>query len=138
MQLTWNPALSIGNEEIDKQHIALFGFFGDFVDGCSRGEAKDKLLELHDRLKDYVEHHFQAEEALMQQVNFPDLIEHRRKHQSFRLRLSDIRQQISSQGPTLMNIIHTNKALVSWLVQHVQDLDQTFGEYLKEHPPGQA
>jgi len=37
-----------------------------------------------------------------------------------------------------MNIIQINRALVSWLVQHVQDLDQTFGEYLKEHPPGHA
>jgi len=138
MELIWTPALSIGIEEIDKQHIALFGFFGDFVDGCSRGEAKETLLELHDRLKDYVDHHFQAEEALMQQVNFPDLDQHRRKHQSFRECLADIRQQISSQGPTLMTIIQTNKALVAWLVQHVQDLDQCFGEFLKEHPPGQA
>ncbi len=138
MELTWTPALSIGNEEIDKQHIALFGFFGDFVDGCSRGEAKETLLELHDRLKDYVEYHFQAEEALMQQVNFPDLDQHRRKHQSFQERLADIRQQISSQGPTLITIIQTNKTLVAWLVQHVQALDQCFGEFLKEHPPGQA
>ena len=135
MELTWTPALSIGNEEIDKQHIALFGFFGDFVDGCSRGEGKETLLELHDHLKEYVVYHFRAEEALMQQVNFPDLDLHRRKHQSFRERLSDIRQQISSQGPTLMNIIETNKALVAWLVQHVQAFDQSFGKFLKEHSP---
>ena len=138
MQLTWTPALSIGNEEIDKQHIALFGYFRDFVDGCSRGEAKETLIELHDRLKDYVEHHFQAEEALMLQVNFPGLGEHKRKHQNFRHRLADIRQEISSQGPTLINIIQTNKALVSWLVQHVQDLDQCFGAFLKEHSLSQA
>ena len=138
MELVWTPALSIGHEEIDKQHIALFGFFRDFVDGCSQGEAKETLIELHARLKDYAEHHFALEEALMQQVKFPDLDLHRRKHQSFSKRLADIRQQISSEGPTLMNIIQTNKALVTWLVQHVQDLDQSFGEYLKENPPGQA
>ena len=138
MQLIWTPALSIGNEEIDKQHIALFGYFADFVDGCARGEARETLLELHDRLKNYVEDHFQAEEALMHQVKFPDLVMHRRKHQSFRSSLADIRQQISTQGPTLMSVIQTNKALVSWLVQHVQDLDQSFGEFLKEHPPGQS
>jgi len=138
MELIWTPALSIGNEEIDKQHIALFGFFGDFVDGCSKGEAKETLLELHDRLKAYTEQHFQAEEALMQQVNFPDLEQHKRKHLIFQERLADIRHQISNQGPTLLNIIHTNKALVAWLVHHVQDLDQCFGEFLKEHPPGKA
>lgn len=138
MQLNWTPALSIGNEEIDKQHIALFGFFGDFVDGCSKGEASANLLELHDRLKDYVEYHFQAEEDLMQQVNFPALDQHRRKHQIFRERLVGIRQQISNQGPSLMTIIETNKTLVSWLVQHVQDLDQCFGEFLKEHSSGKT
>lgn len=138
MQLTWTPALRIGHEEIDQQHIALFDHFHDFINGCSKGEARETLIELHDRLKEYAEHHFAAEEALMQQVNYPDLDLHRRKHQSFRQRLAEIRQQISTEGPTLMTIIQTNKALVTWLVQHVQDLDQNFGDFLKKNPPGPA
>lgn len=138
MQLTWTPALSIGHEEIDKQHIALFDFFADFINGCSKGEARETLIELHDRLKDYAEHHFAAEEALMQQVKYPGFEQHKRKHQSFRQRLAEIRQQISSEGPTLMNIIQTNKTLVAWLVQHVQDLDQSFGDYLTQNQAEQA
>ena len=138
MELNWTPSLSVGHEEIDKQHIALFGFFRDFVDGCAKGDAKDTLIELHDRLQGYVEQHFAAEEALMEKVGFPDLEQHRRKHQVFRQRVADIRQQISSQGPTLMNLIQTNKTLVAWLTEHVQDLDQSFGAYLKKHPPGPA
>ena len=138
MELHWTPALSIGHAEIDNQHIALFRHFREFIDGCSQGDAKDVLIELHARLKEYADQHFAAEEALMQKVGFPDLEQHRRKHQVFRQRLVDLRQQISSQGPTLMNIIQTNKTLVTWLVEHVQDLDQIFGEYLKQNPPGQT
>lgn len=138
MELNWTPALSIGHEEIDSQHIALFKHFRDFVDGCSQGDAKETLIELHARLKDYADQHFAAEEALMQQVGFPDLDMHRRKHQVFRQRLADIRQQIAAQGPTLMNIIQTNKTLVTWLVEHVQELDQSFGAYLKQHPHKQS
>lgn len=138
MQLNWTPSLSIGHDEIDKQHIALFGIFSDFVDGCAKGDAKETLIELHERLQHYTDHHFAAEEALMQKVGFPDLEQHRRKHQVFRQRLADLRQQISSQGPTLMNLIQTNKTLVAWLTEHVQELDQSFGAYLKKHPPGPA
>ena len=68
MELTWTTALSIGHEEIDQQHIALFDNFHKFINGCSKGEARETLIELHDRLKDYADHHFAAERALLEQV----------------------------------------------------------------------
>jgi hemerythrin len=133
MELTWTPALNIGHDTIDQQHVELFGLFDEFIDGSARGEAKDTLIVLHDRLKEYAEVHFNEEEALMQQANYPKLAQHKRAHDTFRNRLAEIRQQINVQGPTLMALIETNKALVSWLVNHVKEVDQQFGQYLKDN-----
>ena len=132
MELTWTPDLSIGHDRIDKQHIELFGLFDEFIAGSARGEAKETLIALHDRLKEYAEVHFAEEEALMQQAGYPQLAQHKRAHDTFRNRLASIRQQIAEQGPTLMNLIETNKALVSWLVNHVKEVDQNFGRFLND------
>lgn len=133
MEITWTPALRIGHDIIDEQHVQLFGLFDELVDGSTRGEAKETLIVLHDRLKEYAEVHFREEEALMQKANYPQLAQHKRAHDTFRNRLAEIRQQINAQGPTLMTLIETNKALVSWLVNHVKEVDQQFGAYLKEN-----
>lgn len=132
MQITWTPALSIGHEEIDQQHIELFGLFDAFIEGSVRGEAKETLIVLHERLKEYTEVHFHAEETYMQQVNYPKFPQHKRAHDIFRNRLAEIRQQIDAQGPTLMALVETNKALVSWLVNHVKESDQLFGHFISE------
>lgn len=130
MELSWNPSLKIGHDLIDSQHVELFRLFDEFIAGSARGEGKDALLALHKSLKDYTTEHFSAEEALMAEAEYPKLEQHRREHQRFKDELAAIRSQISQQGPGLMTLIQTNKALVSWLVNHVKEKDQGFGDYL--------
>lgn len=132
MELSWNPSLKIGHDIIDSQHVELFGLFDAFVDGCANGAGKETLLQLHQGLIDYTINHFQAEEGYMAEVGYPKLQQHQREHQRFKGDLAAIRKQISQEGPTLMALIQTNKALVSWLVNHVRDKDQNFGEFLAD------
>ena len=132
MELKWTPALSIGHDMIDSQHIELFSLFDKFIEGCAKGEGKPTLLKLHASLKEYTNTHFRAEEALMQGSNYPGLARHQREHQKFQKDISEISGQISDQGPTLISLVQTNKALVSWLVNHVQETDQKFGRFLNE------
>ena len=122
MEITWTPDLRIGHDQIDEQHIQLFGLFDEFIAGSVRGEARETLMVLHECLKEYAEVHFAEEEALMQQAGYPQLAQHKRAHDMFRNRLAAIREQIAAQGPTLMNLVETNKTLVSWLVNHVKIL----------------
>lgn len=131
MKLTWSPDLRIGHDMIDSQHIELFSIFDKFVEGCSIGEGKETLLKLHNSLRDYSKIHFQEEETLMQRHNYPKLSQHKRAHQKFEKDLLALSRGISDQGPTLMSLVQTNKTLVSWLVNHVQDTDQQFGDFIK-------
>jgi hemerythrin len=132
MQLDWTPNLSFGHDEIDKQHQELFKAFDDFIRGCARGEAKVNLLELHGYLEDYIENHFSAEETLMRRHGFPGITHHLREHQGFRKKIATLRDELSGDGPTLPILVQTNKALVAWLVHHIQEMDQLFGKHLKE------
>ena len=132
MELTWTPALRIGNEMIDSQHVELFGFFDKFVDGCANGKGKETLIDLHKSLKEYANSHFRDEEALMQSSGYPDIEQHKREHRKFQRDMSELREKISAHGVTLIDLVQTNKALVGWLVNHVKEVDQKFGSFLND------
>ena len=137
MEIKWTPALKIGHDVIDSQHIELFSLFDAFVDGCAKGQGKASVVDLYESLKDYVEKHFRDEEALMARSGYPGLEQQKRDHQNFQRQVSEPGKTISSQGVTLMELVQMNKLLVNWLVSHVQDVDQKFGEYLRETASGE-
>ena len=137
MEIKWTPALNIGHDVIDSQHIELFSLFDRFVDGCAKGRGKDSVLELYQSLEEYVEKHFRDEEAMMASSGYPGLEKQKREHQKFQRQVSELGNTISRKGVTLMELVQINKLLVNWLVSHVQDVDQKFGEYLRETASGE-
>ena len=137
MEIRWTPALKIGHDVIDSQHIELFSLFDRFVDGCAKGRGKESLLELHQSLQGYVENHFRDEEALMANLGYPGLEQQKREHQKFQRDISGLGKTISRQGVTLKELVQMNKLLVNWLVSHVQDVDKRFGEYLRATASGE-
>ena len=131
MKLEWTTALSIGHEKIDQQHKELFRVFNVFIERCAQGDAKTTLVKLHDSLQKYIKVHFSDEEALMVQAAYPDYAHHKREHQGFQQRIEGIRKEIEGDGPTLFSLIATNKALIHWLTEHIQEKDQKLGAFLK-------
>ena len=137
MEIKWTLALKIGHDVIDSQHIELFSLFDNFVDGCAKGRGKDSVLELYQSLKEYIEKHFRDEEAMMASSDYPGLEQQKREHLKFQREISELGVTISQQGVTLMELVQMNKLLVNWLISHVQNVDQKFGEYLRETASGE-
>ena len=137
MEIKWTPALKIGHDVIDNQHIELFGLFDEFVEGCAKEGGKVSVVELYQSLKEYVEKHFRDEEALMASSGYPGLEKQKREHQKFQRQVSELGSTISRQGVTLIELVQMNKLLVNLLVNHVQDVDQKFGEYLRKTGGGE-
>ncbi len=137
MEIKWTPSLKVGHEEIDSQHVELFSLFDRFVDGCANARGKESVIELYQSLKAYMEQHFRDEEALMAKSGYPELEKHKREHQKYQRQVLELGSAISRDGVTLMDLVQTNKLLVNWLVNHVQDVDQKFGEYLRETVTGE-
>lgn len=132
MELTWTPALQIGHDLIDRQHIQLFGYLDELTEGCAKGRAKQTLILTHSKLKEYADAHFRDEEELMQTSSYPDIEKHRREHRVFQKDIIRIAKKITAENVTLMDIIQTNKFFISWLVNHVKESDQRFGDFLRD------
>ena len=132
MLLQWSEKLAVGHQTIDAQHRRLFEKFNDFLEGCDRGVASERLLELLDFLDRYVEEHFSAEEALMARHGYQAALTHAEEHRHFEKLLLALKQELLQTGPTVQVLVRTNKALVHWLTSHIQEVDIRFGAFLSD------
>ncbi len=131
MGIQWSNDFLVGNPTIDRQHKELFRAFSEVVDACRLGQGKTKIEELLDFLEVYVIFHFDAEEALMKQSNYPGLEAHRNAHASFIGQLKDLKTMFKSDGASMELLITTNETVLRWLIEHIRKTDTALGAYLK-------
>jgi hemerythrin-like metal-binding protein len=79
--IRWNPSLAIGVPEIDDQHQASFEYVTRVEDAVHAGHFNYRVEEIFNFLSAHAEKHFEAEERLTQETDYPGLagqvLEHR-------------------------------------------------------------
>lgn len=125
--MKWTKALATGHEIIDEQHKALFRCLEELEMATTEQRT---LLAVYSitRLKHYVREHFETEEAVMKQCEFPKLKEHIAEHESFRTKMTDL------QGKAVILDVSAEMVefLADWLVNHVAVSDLEYVPYLKK------
>ena len=91
MTVDWNQDLKLGIEKIDQQHRAFFEQRDRFVTSCTEllekegdsATTRDEIEELFYFLTDYFKTHFDDEEQLLQEKDYPYYEHHKTRHQKF-------------------------------------------------------
>jgi hemerythrin len=129
--LDWDPALAIGVPEIDAQHRALFAQASRFDAAVRGGESSQEVQQLLDFLSRYAVEHFEAEERLMREVEYPRLPSHALEHAEFRRRLSTLLPHWESEGDSVSLLMALSGFLMRWLREHVATSDRAIGEHIR-------
>jgi hemerythrin len=130
--LSWQQRLEIGVEEIDTQHQEIFRRFNDLLQACNSGKGKEEVVRFLDFLSSYVCTHFASEEKLQLRYGYPFHKEHRQAHQEFIRDLERLRSSLTQEGTGLLLVVETNKTTISWLLNHISQMDKEFGEFLRD------
>lgn len=130
--MQWDESLSIGVPLIDGQHKEWVQRFNDVAAAVQSGQAPNRIMETLDFLSEYTQFHFEAEERCMADHHYPELDEHKQRHQELRQTLKQLEVDFDEEGvaPTLARAIDT--LLSKWLVRHIREVDQRLGTFLKE------
>lgn len=115
---------------IDSQHKVLIEKINDLVASCE--EKKDKLnaVRLLNYLADYTEFHFSAEEKLQEEIGYPGIEEHKKKHDELRQTVDDLHQMLEDEeGPSDAFVDQLNKKVIEWLYYHIKGFDRSVAEY---------
>jgi hemerythrin len=127
----WDPAFAIGSPTVDEQHRSLFERVAELEAALAVGRPVPVLRDLLGFLGRYAGSHFQAEEALMREIGYPDLEPHLREHADFIRRLHLLVPLWEEEEDSVV-VLTTLLAFVrGWLVEHVTGSDQGIGAHLR-------
>ena len=130
----WNDDLLVGNKSIDTQHMELVQLANDFHAGIQSGGlmAKVYFLQTIKGAVQYVKTHFENEEKIMQEIEYPFINEHKKEHENF---VSQVSSQIhnfekeDNPDPTGFD-----KYLMDWILNHIANSDKKYSPYLEKLP----
>ncbi|QEL66302.1 hemerythrin [Oryzomicrobium terrae] len=129
--VAWQDSYSVGMEEIDAQHQALFSTINRLWAVLVGGkEAPGEVLGLIEELERYTVAHFSAEETFMERAGYPGLAAHRALHAQFVQRIAAERQSASQGRRLSLDLLHFLK---DWLVEHILVQDQQYAAYCREN-----
>ena len=129
--IVWDSAWDIGHKEIDQQHrkwIDLFNRLESAVLSENSG-GLDALQKITlEEMLNYTHFHFEREEKLMKEINYPDAFNHWRLHKDFEIIVYENYRKLKEGGLILNS--HLLSLMKNWFIQHIMIEDQKFGHYL--------
>lgn len=137
MGIEWRESLAIGVEQIDTQHKELLNHFNGLLQACEAGKGIGELKELLRFLDDYVKRHFSDEESLQRLRAYPGYEAHKQEHESFILKLKNLKDEIESEGIAVHHVMEANNMLLKWLLNHISKVDKELGRFLQGSSGGQ-
>ena len=126
MENSWRTEYEIGHSEIDREHRVLIEVLRVLSTGYCDRDLVDTQIKMLER---YVFDHFEHEERLLRQGDYPRLSQHQGLHQQFRAKVARMRAAwADSDHPDLQAEIAAD--LFRWLIEHIQGADRAYVPWL--------
>ncbi|MBU0985514.1 MAG: bacteriohemerythrin [candidate division Zixibacteria bacterium] len=126
--IQWSDKYSVGVDAMDRQHQKLIDMINDLHGAMKKGRGRAIIGEIVNELISYCRLHFSTEERLLAQHSYPDIEQHRIKHQQLVEKVMDMKTELKDDhAPAAHNMM---KFLNDWLIQHIMGTDKLYGEYI--------
>jgi hemerythrin len=128
--ITWTEDFSVGVARLDMQHKRLIQMINRLIEAPQTKTGSETISDLLNAMTNYAQEHFEAEERLMQQYNYPNLEEHLTQHHGFRRKAADLcMAEIEEDGTVPESML---EYLRDWLVQHILKSDMVYKPFFHE------
>ena len=104
MYVTFDDTLVTGNEMIDSQHKEWIDRINQLMKSCETDKEKQAAMKMLDYMADYADFHFAAEEKLQEEIGYPGIEEHKKKHEEFRRTVQELHEMLEEQEDRLTRL----------------------------------
>ena len=122
----WHPELETGIELIDQQHKQIVQNCNTFFIRykCRQGAAA--IQDCLDFLQQYIQYHFQTEEAFQVECRYPGYRLHQALHKDLATRVKFFSVQLADTGYAEEVADGFYSFLIQWLQKHLMEEDRKF------------
>ena len=126
--LSWNSSYSVNVGSCDAEHQKLFSLINQLHDAMKVGRGRAVLADIVGELEKYTKTHFQAEEALMERSQYPDINAHRLQHREFVSKVAAFKKQLKED--TGADSVEVLAFLQDWLSRHILETDKKYAPHM--------
>jgi len=118
-KLSWDKSLEFGIDKIDNQHKELFELVNRLY-AIKDENFKEEMRDILYRFRKYMIEHFEDEEIYMENIGFPDLINHVQLHKNIINSITNIIHHSSN-----INILKSRLKIMAKkvVVEHIKNED---------------
>lgn len=119
-----------GIREMDEEHTELIQRAEALVEAYKNNTPELEIVRLLVFLKEYVHYHFEHEEALQKQYNYPDYEAHHAIHEEFKQDIESLYLEIKNNGLLATNRIRFNHLCFEWIIHHIGETDKDVAQHI--------
>jgi len=129
-QVKWREEYSVGIAHIDDDHKKLISLLNNFTIAYDYAMSEDFEKKALEELVSYTKYHFEREEKLLQDNNYPDFEAHKAQHQVMIAQVEEFVLLYNEKGHDALDEI--SKFLTNWLINHINGTDKQYSHHLNE------
>ncbi|MDT8447399.1 MAG: bacteriohemerythrin [bacterium] len=129
----WGSEYELGISQIDQQHRQLAMLINGLRAAMSYGDARPILGGMLEKLIRHATLHFQIEQRLLKEVDYPELEDHLSQHAELVGRVHDLHNRFKEK-PDFLICVEIHQLLKNWLLDHDLKEDRRFVQFLKSRP----
>ncbi len=126
--IEWKDEYSVGITHIDQDHKKLISLLNQFTIAYDHAMSEDFEKEALEELISYTKYHFEREEKLMRDNDYPDFDAHKAKHQEMIEQVNKFVELYNKKGHNALKEI--SDYLTVWLINHINGTDKEYSKYL--------
>ncbi len=123
----WNSDLCIDNGFIDEDHKKLLEIANRVLDLNHPNREAEELKRAIRELYDYVKYHFDREEELMKEIEYPGTESHHLKHEII---VKEMNQYLTSSHHMAEMLSNFRTLMNKWVLYHIMDEDKKLKEFM--------
>jgi hemerythrin len=128
--IVWRAEYSVENDLMDSQHQEIFNLINELLKQFEQHTEVYGLPATLDKLYQYSLVHFDSEEKLFDGSDYPDKINHKKSHESYREQI----QLFISQWNEIDHHTLIEKVLnfvEGWWLNHIRGTDRNYIPYIR-------
>lgn len=118
----WADDMVIDGGQIDQDHRLLVDLVNELHTATTRGAGREVVASILSRCISSTRDHLSREEAMMERMGFPNLVEHKAGHESFMESLYDLQRKLQAGSITVA--AQLSSTLRDWLSLHIRRNDK--------------